>query len=59
MKDEFVKNCEFLKSKVEELHDLTVDTCEMCGGSYVENLGGATNYFTLGDAHFKMTIERV
>ena len=59
MKDNFVNECEFLKQKVEELHELTVDTCEMCGDSYSENLNGATNYFMIDGKRFKMTIEKV
>ena len=58
MKDEFVKNCKFLKQRVKELHDLTVATCEMCGGSYSENLNGATNYFMIDGELFKMTVEK-
>lgn len=58
MKDEFVKNCELLKQKAEELHDLTITTCEMCGGSYSENLNGATNYFMIDGERFKMTVEK-
>ena len=59
MKNEFINEREILLQKVEELHDLTVATCEMCGDSYEENLNGAINYFILNDKRFKMTIEKI
>ena len=58
MKSTFVDEYEFLTQKIKELHELTVDTCEMCGGSYRENLDGATGYFILDGVRFKMTIEK-
>jgi hypothetical protein len=59
MKIEFVKEQEVLCRKAEELHELTVSTCEMCGGTYEENLDGAINYFNLNGKRFKMTIEKI
>ncbi len=59
MKDEFVNYNNFLRDKAGELHSLTVATCETCGGTYVENLHGAINYFSIDGECFKMTIEKV
>ena len=59
MKNNSTINCEVLKQQAVELDNLTNTTCEMCGGSYNENLNGATSYFTLNNEHFKMTIEKV
>lgn len=59
MKIEFAKEQEVLCRKAEELHELTVSTCEMCGGTYEENLDGAINYFNLNGKRFKMTIENI
>ena len=52
-------NKNILIKQAEELHDLTVTTCEMCGGSYEENLDTATTYFLVNGKRFKMTIKRV
>lgn len=59
MKNEFVNNCEILRRQASELHYLTVSTCEMCGGSYEENLNGAMAYFSINGERFKITIEKV
>ena len=59
MKDEFVNYNNLLMEKAGELHNLTVDTCEMCGGAYVENLDGAINYFSIDGKRFKMTITKI
>jgi len=59
MKNEFLNEQKILKQKVEELHDLTITTCEMCGGTYEENLNGASNYFNLNGERFKITIEKI
>lgn len=59
MKIEFAKEQEVLCRKAKELHKLTVSTCEMCGGTYEENLDGVINYFNLNGKHFKMTIENI
>lgn len=58
MKDEFV-NLTILKQQAEELHELTISTCEMCGGTYEENLNGAITFFKLNGERFKITIEKV
>lgn len=59
MKNEFISNLEILKHQAAELHRLTVATCEMCGGSYEENLDGAESYFNLNGERFKMIIKKV
>jgi hypothetical protein len=59
MKDEFVNYNNLLREKVDELHSLTADTCEMCGGTYVENLNGAINYFSIDGKRFKMTVTKI
>ena len=59
MKTTFIKEQEVLCQKAEELHKLTTSTCEMCGGTYEENLDGATNYFNLNGKCFKMTVEKI
>ena len=59
MKNTSITNCEVLKQQAIELDDLTRATCEMCGGSYNENLNGATSYFNLNNERFKITIEKV
>jgi hypothetical protein len=59
MKDEFVNYNNLLREKVDELHSLTTDTCKMCGGTYVENLSGAINYFNIDGKRFKMTITKI
>lgn len=58
MQKTYEKNREILKQKAEELHDLTVTTCKMCGDSYENNLIGATNFFILNGHRFKMTIDK-
>lgn len=58
MKDNFVNNCEILKEQAAELHALIMYTCEMCGGTYEENLNGAEAYFSLNGKHFKMLIKK-
>ena len=50
---------EVLLNKVEELHDLAVDACELCGGSYEENLGDSESVFVLNGVRFRMTIKKV
>ena len=42
-----------------EIHELTTTTCDMCGGSYAENLDGAISYFVLDGKRFKLAITRV
>ena len=59
MKNTSIANCEVLKQQVVKIDDLTKATCEMCGGSYNENLNGATSYFNLNNEHFKITIEKI
>lgn len=59
MKNEFMNNLEILKQQAAELHDLTVDMCEMCEGTYEENLDGAESYFNLNGERFKMIIKKV
>jgi hypothetical protein len=59
MKNEFLAEREIIMQKAEELHELTTNTCKMCGGSYEENLNGAINYFILNNKRFKMTIEKI
>lgn len=59
MKNEFISNLKILKQQAVELHNLTVATCEMCEGSYEENLNGATAYFSLNGERFKITIEKI
>lgn len=48
-----------LNAQVADIHNLTVTTCNMCGGSYAENLNGTVSYFSLGGKQFKLTINQV
>jgi hypothetical protein len=59
MHDTFDNNYQLLKSQLDKLHNLTVETCEICGGTYVEHLDGATCYFTIDGKRFKMRITEV
>ena len=59
MNDTFDNNYQLLKQQLDKLHNLTVDTCEMCGGTYIEHLDGAVCYFTIDDKRFKMRITEV
>ena len=47
-----------LIEQVKAIHELTIDACDMCGGTYEENLDGAEAYFTLGDTRFVISITR-
>lgn len=53
-----MKEKDILIKQAEALYDLTKDTCEMSGGTFVENLDGAKAYFKLEDKCFVMSIER-
>ena len=55
----YEENKKTLIKQIEKLHDLTVSTCEMCGGTYEENIDGGTAYFLLNGKHFKILIERI
>jgi hypothetical protein len=59
MKDKFLNEQETLKYQVDKIHDLVIDACDICGGSYEDNLNGAASYFTLNKEHFKITIEKI
>lgn len=59
MNNKFVNEYEIIKQQVEEIHRLTANTCELCEGSYLENLDGATSYFILDNNRFRITIEKV
>lgn len=59
MENKFINDQEVLIRAVKELHEFTLNACELLGGSYEENLNGAINYFTFNDTHFKMIIEKV
>lgn len=58
MKTDFTNEREIILQKAEELHDLAVAACEICGGTYEENLDGAINYFNFNGKRFKMIIEK-
>lgn len=58
MKNNSTINYEVLKEQAAELHALTMSTCEMCGGTYEENLDGAEAYFSLNGEHFKMLVKK-
>lgn len=47
---------EILMKQIETIDELTIDTCEMCGGTYSENLDGVESYFTLDGVKFKLSI---
>lgn len=59
MNNNFTDKLKTLDNQVAEIHNLTIDTCKMCGGTYEENLDGATAYFNINGEHFKITIEKV
>ena len=48
-----------LRKQVEEIISLTDDTCDMCGGTFEENLNGAIAYFTVGKKRYKMEIKSI
>jgi hypothetical protein len=48
-----------LSAQATDIHNLTVDTCNMCGGSYAENLNGTVSYFSLDGKQFKLTINEI
>lgn len=52
------KNKDILLRQAEELYELTKTTCEMCGGTFVQNLDGAQAYFVVDGRRFVMKIER-
>ena len=45
-----------LIKQIESIDELTKDTCEMCGGTYAENLDGVESYFRLNGVKFKISI---
>lgn len=47
-----------LYKQMDAIDELTKDTCEMCGGTYEENLDGAQSYFVLNGVRFKVTIQK-
>lgn len=59
MKIDYTKEQEVLCRNAVELHELTVSTCEMCGGTYEKALDGAVSYFNLNGKRFKMSIENI
>ena len=59
MNNTFIDELNILNAQINELHDLTITTCDMCGGSYAENLNGAVSYFTVDDKRFKITVEQI
>ena len=59
MSDTFFNEFDTLYKQAVEIHELTTTTCDMCGGSYAENLDGAISYFVLDGKRFKLAITRV
>ena len=59
MNNTFTDEFNILNAQINELHDLTVTTCDMCGGSYAENLDGAVGYFAIGGKRFKITVAQI
>ena len=52
------ENLNKLIEQITSIHELTKDTCEICGGSYEENLDGAQAYFILNGVRFALTVSR-
>ena len=48
-----------LRKQVEEIISLTDTTCDMCGGTFEENLDGAIAYFAVGRKRYKMEIKSI
>lgn len=58
MEKNIEKNKDILLRQAEELYELTKSTCEMCGGTFTQNLDGAEAHFVVNGKRFVMKIER-
>lgn len=48
-----------LREKIDELIKLVNESCELTGGSFLDNLDGATNYSRINGERVKISIEVV